>query len=381
MFPQPKRLIGALGLLLFTANLFAGGQLPLRMLVNEVEQAPEVANVRPAYRRIVENAEGLERAIAAQERHTDALLQDAGARGTAVSWDEAGDPVIRVYIDASSSSAGIPTSLDGVPVEVIATGRFYALNMDCSRREADCALQPDTAVVASTSHEPGPAERHPRPVPIGVSTGHYQVTAGTIGCRVKIGCHSYALSNAHVFADENSGVPGDNILQPGKYDGGLNPADKIGELYDSVPIVMTSTALNKVDAAIARVSWLDVGNATPSDGYGTPKTDPVTPAVNLNVMKYGRTSGMSYGYIDALNATVMVTYDAGDARFVGQIVIKPDSGANFSRPGDSGSLVVASGGASERSPVGLLFASGTGLSVANPIAEVLSELGINIDGE
>jgi hypothetical protein len=90
---------------------------------------------------------------------------------------------------------------------------------------------------------------------------------------------------------------------------------------------------------------------------------------------------MTYGYIDALNATVMVTYDAGDARFVGQIVIKPDSGANFSRPGDSGSLVVASGGASERSPVGLLFASGTGLSVANPIAEVLSELGINIDGE
>jgi hypothetical protein len=42
--------------------------------------------------------------------------------------------------------------------------------------------------------------------------------------------------------------------------------------------------------------------------------------------------------------------------------------------------VVASDGDDQRKPVGLLFASGRWISVANPINDVLIELDIDIDG-
>jgi len=367
-----------------TLLLAEGGSLPMRVIVNEVEPAAEEQRVAtPGYRRIIANPERLRSAIDAQERHMDALLYEASARGTGVGWDDNDNPVIKVYVDDSTALPAIPERLDGIPVQIEYTGPLYALNIACEDRDDNCRRtpDPDIATVSPTSSTPGASEYHPRPVPIGVSAGHINITAGTIGCRVTAGCHTFALSNAHVFADENSGVVGDNILQPGPFDGGINPTDSIGTLADSVPIVIGQFANNRVDAAIAAVSAFDVDKSTLPGGYGTPKTDPLTASVGLDVQKFGRTSAMTYGYVDAVNVAVLVTYDAGDARFIGQIIIKPDTGANFSLPGDSGALVVADGGSNDRRPVGLLFASGTGISVANPISDVLSQLDIDIDGE
>lgn len=363
--------------------------MPLKIITQQVEQ-PIQQPIQwgvdtPAFRRVINNPERLQAAVEAQERHTESLLRDSGARGTAVGWDDNDNPVVKVYIDSGDSEAGIPETLDGIPVVVEYTGKLYALNIPCSDREGgrcDTGSAEDvTPVLQATAGEPGPKERQPRPVPIGVSAGHTNVTAGTLGCRVTAGCHTYALSNAHVFADVNDGVIGDNILQPGVYDGGLNPNDMIGTLAASVPIVLTESAYNRVDAAIVTTGASLVGRSTPSNGYGTPRYNALPATVNLNVMKYGRSSSMTYGYVDAVNATVIVEYGSASARFVGQIIIKPNSGADFSLPGDSGSLVVASGGAHERRPVGLLFAAGSGITAANPISNVLSELGIAIDGE
>ena len=61
-----------------------------------------------------------------------------------------------------------------------------------------------------------------------------------------------------------------------------------------------------------------------------------------------------------------------------QIVITP---GNFSAGGDSGSLIVVQKGADARKPVGLLFAGSMIVTIANPIDEVLSLLGVTIDGE
>jgi len=367
-------------LLLSTAALSApGGQLPLKIITGEVEQPVRWGPDAPAFRRTIENPERLQRAIEAQERHTKALMRDIGVRGTAVGWNQNDEPVVKVYVDPSASEAGIPETLDGIPVEVEHTGKLYALNIPCEKRDGG-TCDPDYTELAATSAEPGPTERHPRPVPIGVSVGHVDVTAGTLGCRVTAGCHSYALSNAHVFSDGNDYIVGENILQPGVYDGGINPDDSIAYLSYRVPIEMTETALNTVDAAIAITDISKVGNSTPSDGYGTPRYYSLTPSVNLNVMKYGRTTGQTYGYIDAINATVLVEYDGTNARFVRQIIIKASNGANFSAPGDSGSLVVASGGAKERYSVGLVFAAGSGITAANPINDVLSALNVSIDG-
>ncbi len=373
----PARLLTGLAFALLAASSLVaapGGQLPLNIVVGQPD-AVAVATRRDAIPRGLESNPALERAITAQERHTEALLQRPGTRGTAVSWDAAGQPVIRVYLENGTSAAGLPQTLDGLPVQVEFTGTVYALNIACEERAGGCDAR------ASAGGEPGPREWQPRPVPIGVSAGHVDITAGTLGCRVTAGCHTYALSNAHVFADENSGVAGDGILQPGPFDGGIDPADRIGVLFDSVPIVMSSSAFNRVDAAIAEVGVGNVGTATPANGYGTPKSAITNPTLNLDVKKFGRTTSLTTGYIDAVNATVLVTYDAGDARFVGQIVIRTTNGSDFSRPGDSGSLVVADGGTKDRRPVGLLFASGTGISIANPISDVVSQLGIDIDGE
>jgi len=342
MLPVSRITGTVVALLLFAAAASAapGGTLPMRIVTFDVEPAaqemPEPAVAEgTGYRRLYENPERLQAAIDAQERHTQALLQQQRARGTAVGWSEAGDPVIKVYAGPNTQIGNIPPRLDGLPVVIEQTGPLYALNVACDDRYDQCGRLPEPGVaVASATDEPGPTEWHPRPVPIGISAGHIDVTAGTLACRVTQGCHTYALSNAHVFADENSGIPGDNILQPGKYDGGLNPADAIGVLFDSVPISISQFAFNRVDAAIAEVTTATVSTATPSDGYGTPRVNPINPVVGLNVKKYGRTTGLTNGYIDAINATVLVTYDAGDARFVGQVIIKPDTGSNFSRPGD-----------------------------------------------
>ncbi|MHC4622237.1 MAG: hypothetical protein ACYTEQ_31270, partial [Planctomycetota bacterium] len=90
-----------------------------------------------------------------------------------------------------SGVSGIPKKLDDVPTHVVVTGKFYAL------RKPPWAGGNDEEAV-------DPTARLDRPVPIGVSTGHPNITAGTIGCRVRKNGEVYALSNNHVYADENN---------------------------------------------------------------------------------------------------------------------------------------------------------------------------------
>ena len=331
-----------------------------------------------------DNAPGFAIALAAQERHQDALLRKPGIHGVGISQAEDGSAVVTVLVDASASAAGIPESVDGVAVSVLQTGRFFAFNVDCEGRGLkDC--DSIEAEASAGTQPPHPSDWHPRPVPIGISTGHPDVTAGTIACRVSSGCHTYALSNAHVFADTNAGDIGDEILQPGPVDGGTHPADVIGTLYDYVPIVMSPDAENEVDAAIILTNASLVGTATRTNGYGTPRSETVLPKFNMSVKKYGRTTSQTVAPIKVVNTSVTVGYgSSGTARFIGQMVIEsPDSSDPFSIAGDSGSLIVANGGNNDRKSVGLLFASTTDgvYTIANPIDAVLVAFGVTIDGD
>jgi hypothetical protein len=187
----------------------------------------------------------------------------------------------------------------------------------------------------------------------------------------------YALSNNHVYALENRAAIGSNVLQPGRYDlscaSGSNAL--LGKLSKFVSITFSTTASNRVDAAIAAATTTNLGRSTPSDGYGTPQATTIAAALSQTVRKYGRTTGYTTGSVVGLNATVNVGYSRGTARFVGQIVIRGNG--KFSNSGDSGSLIVDA----NRRPVGLLFAgSSNGYTFANPIGQVLSALGVSIDG-
>ena len=84
-----------------------------------------------------------------------------------------------------SESALVPKTLGGVKTDVIETGKIFALQ------------------------DPTQKMRPARP---GISIGHYQITAGTLGCLVQRNGQVFILSNNHVLANSNAGQLGDAIL-------------------------------------------------------------------------------------------------------------------------------------------------------------------------
>jgi hypothetical protein len=183
------------------------------------------------------------------------------------------------------------------------------------------------------------------------------------------------------LANNNGAEKGDVALQPGVVDGGRNPSDALATLFDFEPIGFCGTLgcpLNRIDAAVALTTTEKLGTATPENGYGTPRSATVEPALGMRVQKYGRTTGHTVGQISGLNATLDINYRTGTARFTGQIVI---TGGEFSTGGDSGSLIVTKSFLmADRRPVGLLFAGSSSNTIANPIDLVLDRFGVTIDG-
>ena len=313
---------------------------------------------------------GLARAMEVQERHSDHLFSRSGIVGIGVDLPTEDAPSIKVFVE-EEDLPGLPRFLDELPVEVVVTGRIYALRHPCSgppSRRPDWCREPTVPVDATV--------RFVRPVPIGVSTGHPLVTAGTICCRVRDSADVFAMSNNHIFADTNEASLDDPVLQPGRFDGGRAPQDQIGILVDFEPVAFDGSE-NLIDAAIALTTLDDLDNETPSDGYGSPSSRTARPRPGMRVMKYGRTTGLTRGRIDAINVTVDVHYPAGVARFVQQILV---AGDEFIAGGDSGSLLVVDRGKSPRKPVGLLFAGNASFAVANPIDLVLDRFEVMIDG-
>lgn len=304
-------------------------------------------------------------AIAAQERHTDALLRTPGVVGTAVGHLPNGALGVQILVERAG--VNVPASLDGVPAAIQVTGRLMALSDPTTRQ---------------------------RPAPLGYSIGHPAITAGTIGARVRDAAGNvYVLSNNHVLANGNDATIGDPEYQPGPFDGGT-AADQIATLSAFHAIEFSGTANNLIDAAIAQADPADLGNATPADdGYGAPNTaiygdadangtiDDRNALLGVDVHKYGRTTGHTHGTITGVNATVTVCYEVvfifcvKSARFVDQLIITPGT---FSGGGDSGSLIVSDDG--NNNPVALLFAGSAEQTIGNRIDHVLNRFGVTIDG-
>jgi len=133
-----------------------------------------------------------------------------------------------------------------------------------------------------------------------------------------------------------------------------------------VKFMRQSESGNKVDAALAKPinpqilnpSILDVGSVR-----GTAQAE-----VGMNVIKSGRTTGVTTGTIQAVDVSVSVDMgDGEEAVFEDQIIATP-----MSQGGDSGSLVVDE----QRRAVGLLFAGSDKTTVFNKIQNVMKELDI-----
>jgi hypothetical protein len=309
----------------------------------------------------------IRRAITIQERHTERLLALPNVVGTAVGLNPAGRPVVQIFVTAANV-ANLPDMLEGIPVQRKVTEMFVAGSNPTTRQ---------------------------RPAPLGYSVGHPDITAGTIGARVKNAAGDvFILSNNHVLANANDANLGDPIYQPGPYDGGT-AADQIATLSAYQALDFSANGANTMDAAIAQSNTAQLGNSTPTDdGYGAPSSDifgdanadgwfdNVTALLGLDVQKYGRTTELTGGQITGINASVEVCYEVlyifclKSAIFVDQLII---GSAQFSGGGDSGSLIVTADGV--KNPVALLFAGSSTETIANRIDRVLLQFEVSIDGE
>ncbi len=269
----------------------------------------------------------------------------------------------------------IPPGIDGLPTDVVETGPIRALESTTGRF---------------------------RPAPGGVSIGHRDITAGTLGCIVRRDGQRYILSNNHVLANSNHANIGDPVLQPGPHDGGRLSEDRIAVLTDFVPIefeeaasscgvanaligtantfagwfgsntrlkaVRVQAKANKVDAAIARpLQDSDVSEEILHIG---PIKGQVRGELDMAIKKCGRTTGFTQGEIQQIDVTVKVQFGGGRvALFTDQLL----AGA-MSQGGDSGSAVLDE---SDRL-VGLLFAGSDNSTIINRIENVFSSLDLSL---
>jgi hypothetical protein len=208
-----------------------------------------------------------------------------------------------------------------------------------------------------------------RPAVGGISVGHPAITAGTLGTGAYLpNGNRVILSNNHVLANCNDAEIGDDIYQPGAYDGGT-VTDKVGELFDFVPVIPEGGGeTNEVDAAIAlptSQSDLDMLIADLTDFVQTAK--PAT--VGMNVTKSGRTTGVTTSVVSAIDGAIRVQYPSWIAAFVNQIIVS----SGFIAGGDSGSAcleIPAFGDPTDI--VGLVFAGSDTMGIVCPIAPIVT---------
>ncbi len=191
--------------------------------------------------------------------------------------------------------------------------------------------------------------------------------AGTLGAlvRKRSGGTIYVLSNNHVLAACNHMPVGMPIMAPSGIDarpGGRAPLEvcrhaEIAELRSGFPSLV---APNKEDVALASVTDPSVLSSWQGDGpegYDTPRTV-AAPHSGMRVKKFGRTTGLTYGVVEARLTPFVIPYKArlftASVWFENVWSVRAESGSSFALPGDSGSIVVDDKG---QKAIGLVFAA------------------------
>ncbi|MGB9802910.1 hypothetical protein [Desulfofundulus sp.] len=322
------------------------------------------------------------------KKSRDKLLQLPNVTGIGVglkqvSGETTNRPALIIFVKKKVPAGGlvraqqVPSHIDGLPTDVIEIGEVRLLSLRTGRE---------------------------RPAQPGMSIGHYRISAGTFGAVVKDRAtgEPLILSNNHILANATDGKDGraaigDPILQPGPYDGG-QARDRIGTLLRFSPLLRSVQetecpvaeamvkagnmlvhlvrphyqlkmfqyyrGANIIDAAVARPDSPDIIDGEILEIGKVEGVARATPG--QEVMKSGRTSGVTEGSVTAVGVTLEVEIGNNEKGwFTDQVVTDM-----ISRPGDSGSLVLDH----EKRAVGLLFAGSEKYTVFNRIEHVLSRL-------
>jgi len=241
-------------------------------------------------------------------------------------------PCIRVYVkkkvpkEQLKPSEVIPEEVDGIKTDVVEIGKVKALSVPLSD-----------------------FRRRHRPVIAGISTSRAdEVARGTIGWFViDEDFNMYLISNNHVWAKENKGKVGDDLVQPGLLDGGDPAKDIFAKLHDFIELIPKDQGVNYVDLAVAKPIETKVSSPQILGSFGISGLSSIY--VNTTVKKIGATTGITEGKIIDDSATIDVEYREFTCTFEDVVLIE---GENFVQPGDSGSPVLEYG----NEFVGLVFA-------------------------
>jgi len=335
----------------------------------------------------------MQTAMKATNNATAEFLEDSSSRSnvvgvaSGVKWkngEPTGEPAVLVLVthkvakEQLSKQDIVPPKLQDLQTDVLAVGDLTA---------GDASPIFNVGIQTLT--------KRARPASGGYSVGHFQITAGTIGTCVYdllqgastdpvnpvhgagIPSKYYILSNNHVLANVNAGPIGAPILQPGPFDGGVDPADRIATLSRFINIQLTPAVQlpqqnNLVDCAVAEGQFHDLSRENYWNGYvrGWRRRAQVLQMVGQTVKKTGRTTNFTTGRITAVNATVDVNFGNGRVgRMKDQIIT-----TNMSAGGDSGSLVMTL----DNVAIGLLFAGSPTSMIANQIENVRSLLRVEV---
>ncbi len=312
--------------------------------------------------------EEMGRAQAALQSVQDDWLKREGVTAVDLGfkWSQGemtGKVSIRVHVSRKKAKEELteadlfPKEVDGIAVDVLEA--TYGIQV---------MLDGDAQLEAAVD---GRGQRFAE-IPLGVSIGSANVTAGTLGAKVfdaetQV---AYILSNWHVLVGSSSAQPGAPIWQPGRLDGG-NANDKIAEV--------TRSNLGPFDAAIARITGERPILDTTLEGDKI--EDTTAPGLGMMVWKSGRTTGRTEGFIDGVQMTTQLNYGGAGVRRIEQVIrVVPRPGAapgEVSLGGDSGSVWVdeASG-----KVVGLHFAGEVGdapeYALGIDIRPLLTRLGV-----
>lgn len=286
----------------------------------------------------------------------------------------------KVPLDKLSKKDIVPVSINELPTDVVEGKEIKALNVDRTTRF--------------------------RPAPGGVSIGHPDITAGTLGMWVRRNGVWGILSNNHVMGNLNEAKIGDPIYQPGPYHGGeakdtiahlavlplidmidvsncpiaksiVNPLNFIARILGRKTRLTTTTEVgtNLVDCAWAERKSIAFVDPIILE-IGEPEGECVF-AVGDDVRESGIILGLTFGVVTSITASANVGMGDGRvAMFTDQIEIGTPG---FSAPGHSGSSILHS---LNFHVGGLLFAGNDDMTLACKYANVKAALGLDtITGE
>jgi len=346
-------------------------------LVGEQMSAPMAVAEALAFR-------GLE-AAATPSSSRNIHATGVGVRGN-VAKPKENDFVIKVYVfdkaevDRTAADPFIARpARQGVEVDV----EYLPVQIAFAAKTKPKKKPKPKAKASPTAATPAQHQRRLRPVPAGVEIGPLGGNfVGTLGCFVRRGAGNSGplliLSNNHVLSDVNRFALGNKFTQPFSAD----PDDVIATLTDFEPIRFPSPGSqprNVIDAAVASVTNPQQAALGRMLNIATYTPQLLAPRPGMAVTKAGRTTGVTRGTIRAIRVRgVQVNYGTQFnpiiATFDNAITITGAGGAAFSRPGDSGSVILEQ---QSGRPVALLFAGDTTTTTACDIAAACARFNVH----